>query len=321
LFCATVKEVWHEYIESLKIEIKLLFMKRILTVLFVLSSVAVPGFSQEEVSIAKTESTDIKLPEDPPMVGLKEDQVYILKPKIDIPVTAVGAAWTLYAFTKIYSKEETPAADILALNKDNINGFDRWAAGKSNPTASENSDYIFYGSMPLPIVLLLDKKIRKDAPKIGFLYLEAMAITGIFYTGSVYLTDRYRPETYNTSLPLSDRMNGNNRNSFIAGHPALVATSTFFCAKVYSDYHPESPWRWVFYGGAAAATGATAYLRHIAGKHFPTDLIIGTTIGTLSGILVPHLHKNKNYAKQAWNISPYMNYRGEGLGLSFTYRL
>jgi membrane-associated phospholipid phosphatase len=296
-------------------------MKRILSLLFVLSSVAVPGISQEDISLARIEAKDFTLLEDEPMVGLKEDQVYKLKPIVDVPLTAVGAAWSLYAFTKIYSKPESSAEDIMALDKENINGFDRWAAGKTDPTASDNSDYLFYGAMPLPVLLLLDKKIRKDAPKIGFLYLESMAVTGLLYTGSTYFVDRYRPETYNANLPLSDRMNGNNRNSFIAGHPALVATSTFFIAKVYSDYHPESNWKWVFFGGAAAATGATAYLRHIAGKHFPSDLLIGTTVGTLSGILVPHFHKNKNYAKQAWNISPYMNYRGEGLGLSFTYKL
>ena len=28
-----------------------------------------------------------------------------LRPAVDIPATAVGTAWSLYAFTKIYSKE------------------------------------------------------------------------------------------------------------------------------------------------------------------------------------------------------------------------
>ena len=266
-------------------------------------------------------SSAFQFMEDDLLVPDKQDQVYLLKPKVDVPITVVGAAWSLYAFTKIYSKEEMPVEKVVNLNKDDINGFDRWAAGNTNEQASETSDYLFYGVMPLPIILMADKEIRKDALKIGFLYLETFAITGLLYTGSVYFTDRIRPETYNTSIPIGDRVNGNNQNSFFAGHPALVATSTFFCAKVYSDYHPESPWRWVFFGGAAAATGATVYLRHISGKHFPTDQIVGVAVGTVAGILVPHLHKNKNFTDRAWNISPFINGTDERLGFSFTYKL
>ena len=44
--------------------------------------------------------------------------------------------------------------------------------------------------MPLPLVLLADKDIRQDAGEIGFLYLEAMSLTGLLYTGSVYIKDR-----------------------------------------------------------------------------------------------------------------------------------
>jgi membrane-associated phospholipid phosphatase len=137
-----------------------------------------------------------------------------------------------------------------------------------------------------------------------------MSITGLFYTGSVYLVDRYRPETYNTSIPAEDRTSGNNKDAFIGGHPALVATSLFFTAKVYSDYHPESSFRYVLFGAAIAGTGATAYLRHIAGKHFPTDLAAGITVGTLSGILVPHFHKLRKDSRHNIGFYPMFNKGG-----------
>ncbi len=59
-----------------------------------------------------------------------------------------------------------------------------------------------------------------------------MSITGLFYTGSTYLTDRYRPLAYNIESR-GEAMRGGAKNSFIAGHVALVATSTFFTAKVF----------------------------------------------------------------------------------------
>lgn len=246
------------------------------------------------------------------------DEVYRLKPSVDIPVTTIGAGWSLYAFTRIYSKDPSTKEQILALNKNDINGFDRWGADVYSHSAASTSDFFFYGSMPLPLVLLADKEIRKDAAKIGFLYLEAMSVTGLLYTGSVYLTDRYRPLAYNPEVSLEERMRGGSKNSFFAGHVALVATSTFFTAKVFSDYHPDSKLKYLLYGAAVVGTAGTAYLRHAGGKHFPSDILIGTAVGTLSGILVPHFHKNPLLKNQRLSITPFT---GQSHGLAVRYKL
>jgi membrane-associated phospholipid phosphatase len=243
-------------------------------------------------------------------------EVYKLKLPVDIPVTAAGVAWSIYAFPKIYDKPSSTEAEILRLNKEDLNGFDRWAAGKYNETADKNSDMLFYGSIPLPLLLFIDKDIRKDALKISFMYLETFAVTGIFYTGSAYVFDRYRPFAYGDKAPMLEKINGNTKNSFLAGHPALVGTATFFMAKVYGDYHPDSKFKYALYGFAIAATGTTAYLRHIAGKHFPSDLVTGTAMGVLTGILMPHAHKNK-YFNQHVRLLPYT---GNAHGLTVLYK-
>jgi membrane-associated phospholipid phosphatase len=247
-------------------------------------------------------------------------KLYHFRPAADIPLVALTAGWSAFAFTKIYSKDPSTEQEIMNLDRNDIPAIDRWAAGMSDENADANSNYFFYGSIPVPFALFLDKKIRKDAAKISYLYLEAMSITGLFYTGSVFLVDRYRPETYDTNLPVEDRLSGNNKDAFLAGHPALVATSLFFTAKVFADYHPDSKWKYALYGAAIAGTGATAYLRHIAGKHFPTDLLTGVTLGTACGILVPQLHKYRKSKTADLGFLPYLDGNAKGFTMICRFR-
>src|SRR5258705_7551783 len=162
------------------------------------------AYSQNEFLSTQGKDTIIKS-KDTIIIGTNTGKIYHLRPFIDIPIVVIGASWTGYAFTKIYNKEPSTVQEIMNLKKSDIPSFDRWAAGKSDKTADKNSDYVFYGSIPVPFALLIDKDIRQDAWKIGYLYLEAMSITGLVYTGSTYFVDRYRPETYNTSIPAEAR--------------------------------------------------------------------------------------------------------------------
>lgn len=288
-------------------------MKSIIIYLFA-SLLMAPAFAQQQDSMVSTRSA----------MGVRNN-VYNYRPAIDIPYTLAAVAFDLYAFSKIYNKDAPTAGDIDNLRKESVNGFDRWAAGKyEGEGPAKTSDLLFYASMPLPLLLFFDHDIRKDMGTVSLLYLETMSTNGIFYTGSALAWDRYRPLAYtlpNGQAPdfrLNEQLNGNVRNSFLGGHPSLVATSTFFIAKVYSDYHPDSKYKWVFYTGAAVATGTTAYLRHLAGRHFPSDLIVGTAVGTMTGILVPHWHKRGQFKNPNLSIVPFS---GQSHGLLVKYKL
>lgn len=252
-----------------------------------------------------------------PVMNEKPIPVYKLNPAVDIPITAVGTAWSLYAFTKIYSKDESSGEKILSLNKNDVNGFDRWAIRPYHKGVDKASYIPFYASMPVPVFFLLDNKMRKDFWKLSYLYLEAMSITGLLYTGSTYFNDRYRPYAFDERTDFDYRRRGGAKNSFYAGHVALVATSSFFFAQVYADYHPDSKIKWLFYTIAGVSTGAMTYMRHYAGQHFPSDLLLGIAQGTLTGILVPKLHKNKLLKNHDLSIVPMI---GPSKGLAVVYK-
>ncbi|HEX6431436.1 MAG TPA: phosphatase PAP2 family protein [Niastella sp.] len=282
--------------------------------LFVFASVC----AQNDSASQPGDTIPTKQPEPKEIKKERPKEVYTLKPGVDIPVTAIGTAWSLYAFTQIYSKDPSDPESILALKKSDVNGFDRWGIRPYSKKLDDISYLPFYASMPLPVLFLFDNRMRKDMAKLSFLYLEAMSITGLLYTGSTFFTNRYRPYVYSEETPLDYRTRGGGKNSFYAGHVALVATSTFFMAQVYADYYPESKMKWVFYGLATAATGATAWWRHRGGQHFPSDLLLGITQGTLTGLLVPRLHKTKLIKNPNLTIMPFT---GLSHGLAVRYKL
>ncbi len=250
----------------------------------------------------------------------KANSVYKIKPWLDIPATLVLDGLSLNGMRVIYGREPLTEAEVLALNKNNINRFDRPVANNYSENAKSTSDLFFYGSMPLPLFLMLDPAIRKDGLKVGLLFLETMGATGTLYTTSAMIANRYRPYTYNSNVDLDTRRRGGARNSFYAGHPAVVATSTFFMAKIYSDYHPNMKHKWILFAVAGTAAATTAYLRVKAGQHFKTDVITGVLIGSAVGVLVPHLHKNKNADNRKLTLLP--NFQlGGGTGFTAFYKL
>ena len=284
--------------------------------------VVVPAFLFVFASVcAQNDSASLRgdtIPFTQPEKKERPKEVYTLKPGVDIPVTVTGTAWSLFAFSKIYYKDPSSEEAVLALNKSDVNGFDRWGIRPYNKKIDDISYLPFYASMPMPVLFLLDKRMRKDMAKLSFMYLEAMSVTGLLYTGSSFLTNRYRPYVYSEETPLDYRTRGGGKNSFYAGHVALVATSTFFMAQVYADYHPESNIKWVFYGIATAATGLTAYWRQRGGLHFPSDILLGITQGTLTGLLMPRFHRTRLIKNPNLSIMPFT---GESHGLIVRYKL
>jgi membrane-associated phospholipid phosphatase len=75
--------------------------------------------------------------------------------------------------------------------------------------------------------------------------------------------------------------------------------------------------KWILYTIAGGATLATGILRIKAGQHFPTDVMTGIPIGVLSGLLVPHFHKNRENSKLT--IMPYT--MGDTNGLTAIIKL
>lgn len=243
-------------------------------------------------------------------------KIYNVKVKWQLPVSLACIGLSNMGFRNLDKVSEMNEADILKLNPNDINSFDRSSAfldPSEFATNQKRSDLFLNISLFTPVVLALDKKIRKDWLDLITLYLATHAVDNALYFAATYSVRRPRPLTYNPNLTLDEKTGEGRSNSFFSGHTSFSAAATFFAARVYTDYHNiKGLKRVLFFTAAAIPPSLVGYFRMEAGKHFKSDVIMGLIAGASSGIFVPYLHKFKEKHKNL-SFAPYYTPGASGL--------
>lgn len=223
-----------------------------------------------------------------------------------------GVGLNVVGVFAIQNKPGLTEADLAALDRSDIWKINRGAAGNYSENANDLSYIPFFGSFATPLLFLLGEDERENFGQISVLFIETMATTGAAFTITAGLVEKSRPLVYNETLPLEERLDADAQRSFFAGHTAATAAATFFTAKVFNDFNPDSPAVPYVWAGAVAIPAYVGYLRAKAGKHFLTDNLIGFGIGAACGILVPEIHKIGN---EKLDVYPSVNYNVLGTGI------
>lgn len=227
-------------------------------------------------------------------IAQRDSSYYKVNIPIEGAITAAGFVTTTMLFKRLFSIATMTEDDVLALDINDINRFDRPVA-RFDPneydTSQKLSDLSMNLSTALPFFLLIDRKVRQDWGAYLVLYLESQMINTSIYQAGAFSFRRPRPLTYNDGVDMEVRTGEQRSNSFFSGHVSTAATATFFMAKVFTDYHDITGWkRFALYGAASVPPLFVGYHRMHAGKHFRTDVLLGFVIGAANGILIPHLH-------------------------------
>ena len=254
-----------------------------------------------------------------------EEKVYKLNAKIEIPLTLGFYASNYLGFHLLKHKTLLTPSEISLLDINDIWGFNRIAVEQNySATIRENarniSDWGVVTSFILPSVLFFDKEIKKDFSNILLLYLETQAISSslYLYPGPMF-TKRIRPFVYYPEIPLDEKLLEGSTDSFFSGHTTSAATASFFMAKVYTDYHPDTKGKkWLFFTAAIIPPAFVGYYRYKALKHFPTDILTGMAMGAAAGILIPELHKIRTVKNKNLSIVPFT---GSITGLTVQFKI
>jgi hypothetical protein len=198
----------------------------------------------------------------------------------------IGAGLAALAFTRI------PVNTERLWQREAFGGLDRSARDNYSAKASALSDLLLVTSLTAPMFTEVGS-IDDNSDSHFLVYGEAIAATLVLGAGAKYLVQRPRPYAYHRDPRVAAwaREQGkDSRLSFYSGHAALAFTGATTGGYLFATNSENTSARTAMWASGAMLASATAIMRVRAGKHYYSDVLIGSVLGVAVGYAVPRLH-------------------------------
>ncbi len=173
--------------------------------------------------------------------------------------------------------------------------WDAEVAGVNYPYAGRIADVTLLTTMALPLPMLIEGVDERSAAAT-MIYAQTHSVNFLLTAVAKFTVRRPRPYTYDSSSPAADHDCGRDSDrclSFFSGHASTSFAAALSSVMLVSESARIPPGvRLGAWGVQLGLAGATAHLRVRAGKHFPSDVIVGSLVGSTIGVVVPLLHRD-----------------------------
>lgn len=201
----------------------------------------------------------------------------------------------------------------------------RWSL-EDQRTADMLSNVTGFALVPLSIIgldlfLAYDNGVLAAAQQDLVIIAQSTALALLLNQTVKFLVGRERPfvhvlspaERGHTHDPLDNNL------SFFSGHSTFVFSLTVAAATVAELRSYEG--RWIIWAVGLPLAASTAYLRMAADKHYLTDVLVGTAVGSLFGFGVPMLFHGRagRYGEDAIPVDVQLVPAGNGAALVGTF--
>jgi membrane-associated phospholipid phosphatase len=252
--------------------------------------------------------------------GLEQGQHFTLDPVSDGALTAGGFGFAFLLGEVLSTGEIRPPAPSVGASS--LLAIDRVAVTQTiDPHAATYSNIGLYTAIAFAVLDPVLSAFRDGTDALlvdAFMYAESGSLALTLTDITKIAVRRPRPIDYINCPPVQNPTGtGTVPNpgpgcdstdlglSFFSGHAAAVASIGATATYLAFVRSPHSPRPWITLGAATALTAFVSYERVRAGQHFPTDVIAGSMAGAAIGVLVPHLHRNKQEPPPVWvGVSP-----------------
>ncbi len=176
--------------------------------------------------------------------------------------------------------------------------WDRPVAGRYNKTAGDVSTWAAALGVA-PLALGAASWYRGDALGADLAAYTLMLAQALALQNGLNLVVRSmsfwpRPYMYATDGDGADAASaaeGEAYGSFFSGHASAAFTIAVFTGEWFSEFYPNSAYKSLVWATSLSLAGFVGALRIAAGKHYPTDVVVGALAGTGISLAVIKIHK------------------------------
>jgi membrane-associated phospholipid phosphatase len=242
------------------------------------------------------------------------DTPYQLYPAADAATMGLSAVvwWVPAIFPDSFV-----AADGCVCKAASLNALDRPVAGNWDAGYSVAGELMIASAYTLAVLLDLFDVVHASEPFTNFLVDLAVMAEAVLLNGALnqvvkIAVARPRPLLYERELDDARQRDPDSYVSFYSAHTSSAFAVALAYAQTFAYRHPDSPYRFLVYAGAVLAGGAIAATRIAAGKHFPSDVLVGAAAGAAIGLAIPWLHRKSERAHVSFSATP------QSFGVSLT---
>jgi membrane-associated phospholipid phosphatase len=180
-------------------------------------------------------------------------------------------------------------------SSENLLPWDKPFAGQHSLQAARASDYML-GFSAVPITLWTTEWLQGSMDSREYATTWLMATEVLLLQSGLNLAVRSlqvwpRPFMLGNKGSAQERSSAQASGSFYSGHASGAFSVAAFSSALYATRHSQGYSKYVFTAGAFSIASSVAILRVMAGKHYPSDVIVGALVGSFIGWLVPALHE------------------------------
>lgn len=219
-----------------------------------------------------------------------------LSPAKDISLTVLAALSAFYGNYRLGEMEVPSPEDVR--EKSWLLPWDRPVAGRY----SERADNVSRGASLLaavPLVLGGVSLYRGDVCGSDFAAFSLMFAQALAFQSGLNLLVRSleiwpRPYIYAEDGDGAEKARGADGEaygSFFSGHASAAFTVAVFAGEWFSEVYPNSRYKSLVWASSLSLAGFVGVLRIAAGKHYPTDVVVGALAGTGVSLAVLQAHK------------------------------
>ncbi len=251
-------------------------------------------------------------------LSIPDDFPYELKAEQEMGLMLTGTGLLYGSVIGQMNKEAWGRTPISRLDPQDLFFIDRSAVNNWNPGLNDMREF-FEPALSLGVLSsigaygLISKRQKKswsELMTLTFMYFEGLYISTGVELLTKSLVNRTRPFTYNTDLPIEQRIRSGNNESFFSGNATLLFYNASFLSLITYKLYPDARWTPYIIGGTFAIAELSAWWSVRSGMHFPSDVLTGAVWGSAVALFINQTHK---IGARGFNIMPWMIREGKGL--------